>query len=361
MKIGILTFHRAHNYGAVLQCYAMQEVLKGMGHEVEVIDYRQKYIEEYYKPFSLLVIKKWHKTIRSIIGYIIRYPQRYIIAKKRKKFYNSFLAKYLSISSEYNTAETLNYDVCIVGSDQLWGIGCLGGEFDDVYLGNFKIKEGGKKVAYAISSNLMSIDYLNSHDMLLSALKNFNSLSFRESIIIDKIKSITAIQCQQCLDPTLLTDKEIWQPLLNDKWKNRKYVVCYHIRGSGKSGFSVEQNAAELAEKNGWDVVNLSKGKYSVDDFVSSIANAQYVVTTSFHATVFSLIFQRQLAAYLLHDGHDSRYEDILRKLHCEQFIYEVREKPKMNQIIDWNKITDNLTGLRKQSFDYLVNSIKNS
>ena len=206
----------------------------------------------------------------------------------------------------------------------------------------------------------MSIDYLNSHNMLLSALNNFNSLSFRESIIIDKIKSITAIQCQQCLDPTLLTDKEIWQPLLNDKWKNRKYVVCYQVRGSGKSGFSVEQTAAELAEKNGWDIVNLTKGKYSVDDFVSSIANAQYVVTTSFHATVFSLIFQRPLAAYLLHDGNDSRYEDILRKLHCEQFIYEVSEKPKMNQIIDWNKINDNLIGLRKQSFDYLVNSIEN-
>lgn len=82
-------------------------------------------------------------------------------------------------------------------------------------------------------------------------------------------------------------------------------------------------------------MVDLSTREYDVDDFVSAIANAQYVVTTSFHATVFSLIFHRQFAAYLLHDGHDSRYEDLLRNIDCELFLHEVSEKPKLYQQID--------------------------
>ena len=105
-------------------------------------------------------------------------------------------------------------------------------------------------------------------------------------------------------------------------------------------------------------MIDLSTREYDVDDFVSAIANAKYVVTTSFHATVFSLIFHRQFAAYLLHDGHDSRYEDLLRKLDCEEFIYEVTEKPKLYQQIDWDKIKVNLNRIRKQSLDYLSESL---
>ena len=358
MRIGILTFHRAHNYGAVLQCYALQEVLKGMGHEVEVIDYRQHWTEEVYKPFSFMVMKVLCKTIRSTLSYFIRFPQRYFVTKKKRLFFNSFCLRFLSMSSQYNSAEKLNYDVCIVGSDQLWGLSCLGGKFDEVYLGNFKIKDGGRKVAYAISSNLMSIDYLNEHNMLLSSLNNFNSTSFREATIIAKIEAITGIRYQQCLDPTLLTDKEIWEPMLNNKWNGRKYVVCYRARGNGESGFSIEETAKTIAKQQGWEVVDLYNGVYPVEDFVSAIANAQYVVTTSFHATVFSLIFHRKLAAYILHDGHDSRYEDLLRKINCEQFIYEVTEKPILDQDIDWNTITENLSCHRKQSLKFLTDNL---
>lgn len=359
MRVGILTFHRAHNYGAVLQCYALQEVLKKMGHEVEVIDYRQSWTEEVYKSFSFRVMKVWCKTVRSSIGYIRRFPQRYVKVKKFQKCFESFNNKFIVTSGLYHYSDTLDYDVCIVGSDQLWGMSCLGEEFDDVYLGNFKTLENAKIVGYAISSNLMSIDYLNKHNRLLPSLKNFSSISFRESAIINRIKEITGIEYHQCLDPTLLSDKSIWRPLLKREWSRRKYVVCYRARGNGNSSFSVEQTAKDLANEHGWEVIDLYKNVYDVEDFVSSIANAQFVVTTSFHATVFSLIFQRPLAAYLLHDGHDSRYEDILRKLHCEQFIYEVSEKPRINQNIDWNLISKDLISLKQESLKFLTDNLK--
>ena len=358
MKIGILTFHRAHNYGAVLQCYALQEVLKGMGHEVEVIDYRQKWTEEVYKPFSLKVMNVRCKGIRSKIRYIIDYHKRYAGVKRKKASFESFSSKFLDISPIYSTDESLNYDVCIVGSDQLWGIACLGGQFDDVYLGNFKVKDCCKKVGYAISSNIMSINFLNQKGRLLSSLNNFTSISFRESAIIEKIKEYTGSQYPHCIDPTLLTDKSIWNPLLNSKWKSRKYVVSYQARGDGSQNFSLINTAEKFSKKQGWEVVDLSTREFDVEDFVSAIAYAQYVVTTSFHATVFSLIFNKQLAAYLLHDGHDSRYEELLRKLNSEQFIYEVTQEPIVNQNVNWKKISDNLIGIRNSSLDFLRNSL---
>ena len=204
----------------------------------------------------------------------------------------------------------------------------------------------------------MSIDYLSRHDLLLSSIKNFSSLSFRESAIIDRINEITGKKYPQCIDPTLLTDKSIWSPLLNNKWKERKYVVSYQARGDGGKKFSLIQTASRLAMQHGWELIDLSTREYDVDDFVSAIANAKYVVTTSFHATVFSLIFHRQFAAYLLHDGHDSRYEDLLRKLDCEEFIYEVTEKPKIYKNVDWDKVEVNLSSIRKNSVEFLNNAI---
>ena len=358
MRIGILTFHRAHNYGAVLQCYDLQEVLKGMGHEVEVIDYRQKWIEEVYKPFSFLIMRVRCKSIKLMIKYILAFPIRYLKIRKIKGSYESFRSKYLSISKKYELDKELEYDVCIVGSDQLWGMSCFGGKLDDVYLGNFKVKTGGKKVAYAISSNLMSIDYLALHDKLLASLFNYDSLSFRESAVIERIYKYSGEIYSQCLDPALLTGRKTWDSILNDAWSEKKYVACYRVRGNGNTGFSVEQTAYTFAAAHGWDVIDLSSQMMRVEDFVSIIAHAQYVVTTSFHATVFSLIFNRPLAAYILHDGHDSRYEDLLKRLDCSMFIHEVTDPPCVYSVIDWSLIMANLERLKSHSIEYLTKSL---
>ena len=252
----------------------------------------------------------------------------------------------------------LDYDVCIVGSDQLWGMSCLGGHLDDVFLGNFKVKTGCKRVAYAISSNVMSIDYLALHSKLLPSLCNFSSLSFRESTVIERIKKYSGKIYPQCLDPTLLTERGTWNSMINDTWSRKKYVACYRARWNGNTGFSVEQTAYTFAKEHGWEVIDLSSQTMSVEDFVSVIAHAQYVVTTSFHATVFSLIFNRPFAAYILHDGHDSRYEDLLNGLGCTMFIHEVTASPCMYSDINWSKIIGNMERLKLQSVEYLTKSL---
>lgn len=358
MKIGILTFHRAHNYGAALQCYALQEVLKGMGHDVEVIDYRQRWTEDVYKVFSFNVLFTNCPDLVSKLRYIWGIKARFCPFKHTKNIFFSFRTKYLNIFRKYKTSDELLYDACIVGSDQLWGINCLGKKPDFVYLGNFKVKNGCKKIAYAISSNIKSIDYLQEQSLLTSSLSNFDFVSFREQVVIERIAQFTNQVYPQCIDPTLLTTDCVWMPLLNNNWHKRDYIVSYRARGNGDSGFSLEKTTEEFAQKNGFEVINLSTNQYTIEDFVSAVANAKYVVTTSFHATVFALIFKVPLAAYLLHDGHDSRYEDLLKKVGAEQFIYEVSQNPILEVTTDWEKLHSALSNYRKSSFDFLLNSI---
>lgn len=358
MKIGILTFHRAHNYGAVLQCYALQEVLKSLGHDVEVIDYRQNWTENVYRPFSFKVLFTNYPGFISKLRYIWGIKYRLYPFKQAKKNYSAFRAKYLSISKKYKQSTVLQYDACVVGSDQLWGINCLGNKPDTVYLGNVNVKQGCKKIAYAISSNVKSIDYLQEQSILNKSLSNFDYASFREQVVINRIEQFTHHIYPQCIDPTLLTTESIWKPLLNNKWKEYNYIVCYRARGNGKSGFSLEKTAENLALKLHCSVVDLTPNQYSVEDFVSAIANAQYVVTTSFHATVFALIFKVPLASYLLHDGHDSRYEDLLNSIGGTQFIYETCQAPRYGDYIDWDKLHSVLNNYKKVSIEFLLKSI---
>lgn len=358
MKIGILTFHRAHNYGAVLQCYALQEVLEKMGHDVEVVDYRQKWTEDVYKIFSFNVLHTRYHNIIGKLRYVKGVFKRIKPYKKSKTNYAEFRNRFLKVSNKYTPSKMMDYDACIVGSDQLWGINCLGNKPDSVFMGNFQVKVGCKKIAYAISSNIKSIDYFYEHNILSDSISNFDFVSFREQIVLERIAYYTQQSYQQCIDPTLLTTEELWRSLLDDSWTSRNYIVCYRARGNGNSGFSLERIAEELANELFCEVIDLTSNQYSVVDFVSAIANAKYVVTTSFHATVFALIFRRPLAAYLLHDGYDSRYEDLLRKVDASQFAYETFQLPRVRDYIDWDNISIALSNYRKSSLEYLKKAI---
>lgn len=360
MKIGILTFHRAHNYGAVLQCFALQEVLKRMGHDVQIIDYRQKWTEEVYKPFSILVIKRSNHSIKRFIGYILKWPKRKAISKHVSANYANFRDKYLKISDIYTEGNILDFDACIIGSDQLWGMSCLGGSLDNVYLGNFVLKNGGRKVGYAISGNKSSIEYMQKHNLLMPSIRNFDYISFRESGLIDAIEHYTNNTYSRCIDPTLLSSKEIWEKMLNRDYEKKNYIVCYKARETGDSGFCLESKAKDLADRMHCELIDLSSNSLAVEDFVSAIAFSNYVVTTSFHATVFALIFNRPLASYLLHDGYDSRYENLLLGINAGHLLYEIDQNPCTSINIDWANIEIQLSDFRKDSLLFLKKSIEN-
>ena len=146
MRIGILTFHRAHNYGAVLQCYALQEILKGKGHDVQVIDYHQPWIEDQYDLLSWNMFKRNTGSVSQLFKYVKGNLKKWMLAPEKAKNFRDFREQFLNLSLPCMDVMPQGYDCYVIGSDQLWSLHCLGGEQDKMYLGGFDRPAGSRLV-----------------------------------------------------------------------------------------------------------------------------------------------------------------------------------------------------------------------
>ena len=177
MKIGILTFHRAENFGAVLQVYALQRFLQEKGHEVQVIDYRNRHIEAMYHIFNPYVLFLRKNIFKSLIAYLSRF--RNVGGRKQcKRKYEHFRNEYLKISGRCkNVADVADfYDCIIAGSDQIWNLHLTGG-LDPNYFLAYKKGEGKKKIAYAASSETDPKGLISCHsDEIGGCLDDFDFL-----------------------------------------------------------------------------------------------------------------------------------------------------------------------------------------
>lgn len=355
MKIGIITVHRAYNYGSVLQCYALQEYLRSQGHDVWIVDYRQQWTEETYSTFSISKISRLFAKPKALIRYVLKTPQRYCLNRSRQVIFKNFCSHYrLTEACGINIVS--GFDCYIIGSDQLWSFACVGGE-DPVYTGNFLHDKNSRIVGYALSSNFQSIQTLGAKG-LNRIISNFDKLSFREESIISLIKEYTGKTLQQVLDPTLLVNENVWQSFIDySRWKDKKYIAIYQARGvHGDKNFLIKK-ARALCKQIGGEVIDMSNMTYPVEDFLSIIKYAQFVITTSFHATVFSIIFETPCYAVRLEDGYDCRYVDLLNSLgkEGEKEIVEKNFAPKPFNV-DFKKMKKNLDVLRVNSYEFLRN-----
>lgn len=352
MRIGILTFHRAHNYGAVLQCYALQSYLERLGHNVFVIDYRQSFIEQVYKPFSLRKFIKICFRPKTLFGYCSGIFSR----KDKKRQYDKFCNKNLNLTGSYSKFNIpLDYDVYIIGSDQLWNPILTGGD-DFVYWGEFGKFQKLKLITYAISTN---IECLKSYDinLLKSRLENFYTLSAREDDIANYLNKVHTGKVSVVLDPTLLSDRSIWNHMLNGSIPEEEYIVIYSARTYHKQPDILLKKAELLAKNTGLKIINFNEGIYSPTDFVTLIAHAKYVITSSFHAVAFSVIFERKLFAVKYGDSHDARYVNLLSNISASNLLVDIDFTPHTFDF-DYKKCTEALAELRKQSVNYLSNAL---
>lgn len=320
MRIGIITFHRAHNYGAVLQCYALQETLRRMGHDVQVIDYRQSWIEDSYSLFSSNMIRRNSDSLSSLFSYLKGNLKKWIQAPRKSSYFRRFRESFLYLSSPCHDDMPQDYDCYVIGSDQLWSLHCLGGVSDNVYMGRFERPPGSTLVGYAVSADMKSI--LDSEDILKEAVPAFDALSMRERQIADAVAEITGCSCEVCLDPTLLGDESLWEPLMTDVPEG-DYVLMYEVRWNAGTKGKLRRKAEELASAVGphCKVIDLSRGDRPVEEYVSLFRNASYVVTTSFHGVVFSIIFGVPFYAFPLWGGYDLRYMDLLESVGAEDRV----------------------------------------
>lgn len=363
MKIGILTFHCADNYGAVLQCYATQEFLKSLGHDACIIDYRPDYL---LRPYPL--IHTQHITcgnpLRAAVNLakeLIHLPKRYQL----KRGYRHFSNTYLSLT-ETVTRDTLpaTLDAYIVGSDQVWNPRLTQG-FDDVYFCRFPFpKEGKRYIAYAASMEAKGLD-ATAENYYREALQSFDALSVREQPLQELLQPLTSRFVHQVLDPTLMVPNAVWDGLSAKVRLPKKYVLVYQ----GRSSAHTLRTAKDIARQIDADVVvlgtwlslnsHLSYKSVSPEGFIHVIRNAACVVTTSFHGTAFSVIFNRPFYTVRLNDGADSRSQSLLSSLGLNDRMIEVSSSPLFSPI-DYTLANTKLEKFREESQDFLKKSLGN-
>lgn len=364
MKIGILTFHCAHNYGAMLQTYATQELLRGAGHDVEVIDYRPSYLTEPYKWFRLSRIRKkdGSMSLKHVLAEIVLLPFRYV----RYRRFNRFMTTRMLLS-ETVCPESFkgNYDAIIIGSDQVWNIRQTGGKLDDMYIASFPFEKGPRLyIADAVSmeQNLMERDHIQ---QLSQAFKNFDLLTAREEDAVEWLNTFSSKPFRHIQDPVFQIDPKKWQELALPVNRKKPYLLVYKMRDHK----NIDVLAKQIAKKNGLDIIEIlsdpdasrlliDEQAVSVEKFLGYFAGASFVLTTSFHGTAFSLIFKRQFYSLAFGDGKDSRVKSLIASLGVADRMIPVQsELPEISEI-DYVKVSSEMEKIRKEVSDLLLGSL---
>ena len=357
MKIGILTFHRAINYGAILQCYALQETLKRLGHEVEVINYQQPRVERTdRKPFESSDKRRLLKGLHLRSWW--NYDKDKAIGLERRRHFDDYLAKHFMLT-EPCTLETIpqDFDSYVIGSDQVWNSHICDG-LDPVFWGSFKHRSDSKIISYAASTSYKDITKFGNQEVE-NLLSNFDAVSSREQDVVDYINMELNVNsvAQVVLDPTLLADRNVWDGMLNDKYKEPKYVLYFAARTYQPNPSFIKQKATALAQEMGCEVMTINFNEDTPEDFVSKFRYASAVVTSSFHGVAFSLIFNRNLYAIMYGDEQDARYVNVLKSVGASDMLYSVESILHPEQY-DYNVIQKALDDIRKKSLDYIIESL---
>lgn len=361
MKIGLLTFHSAHNYGAVLQAYATQEKVKELGYDIEVINYCPDYLIK-QKLFAISTNVSFLITIKSVIESFVTFPWRI----KRKINFEKFINQKLNISKiNYKNkkfTENLHFDTFIMGSDQVWNCKLTKG-FDPIYLGNFKTKQAAKKISYAASMSHYGLTETEKEEFS-KLLFNFNAISVREKELENFIKDEFQIESTTVLDPTFILSKDKWMLISVKPKVKSKYVLVYSIDLRDEA----MKIASKLAQKRGLEIIELTMGvdknifinKFqttSPEEYLGLFENADFVVTSSFHGTAFSLIFNKSFYSLSHGNDKDSRQKTILKDLGLmDRFI---KANDNLNyEPIDYSIVNPKLENLRQQSIKFLTNNL---
>ena len=357
--------HRVLNYGSALQAYALQHAINRMGISCELIDYVFP---------NMIQAKTLKAKIKSFIGQLITgFP----LSQKKRKF-NNFYDKYYKLSKhKYNTQyelETANlkYNFYITGSDQVWNHIHI--KHDTSFFLPF-VTNGIPKISYAAS---FSGDTINNkyRDIYAELLQKYNCISTREQSGTDIIKECTGKHAFYVCDPTLLLDKNEWHiAMANTQIKTirRPYILVYIVRYAYDPGNNIYTIINDIQRLLGLHVIIIDgsiKDRLLRDttvkcntgplEFLELVRNASFVITTSYHGTLFALNFEIPFYAIIKsRDGSDSRITSILNTLGIPQraIIYDDNKKEYVLHM-DYGPIRSKIKKFRKYSLNYLHSSI---
>lgn len=363
-KIGLITMSNIYNYGSALQTYATIKSLEKLGFTVEVIDY----------DFPL----RFRYGLKTSLKNILKYPLGLSDAIKPKKFHNFWSAHYPL--SKHFTREGLitnppSYDIYMTGSDQVWNPN----HGDTTFLLDFIKDPNVKRISYAssIGTNTLPNNYA---ELFRQGISKYSHIGVREESDITTVMKYSGREAKWVCDPSILLDKEEWLRLIDNNKSaignkiNREYILAYILdyaynpypfayklieRVSSTLKIPVIFLDARLKQKFklGYKCIN----NCGPIDFLSLIANASFIVTTSFHGTAFASNLGIPFCSLIKsHNFADTRMLSFLNKIGAQSQIVECNNMPNFDFISRFDKeaIESGVSAFRNESMSFLRNSL---
>ncbi len=400
MKAGIVThYYDSQNFGGNLQAYALCRVLNKQGIDAEQISFIYNGETDIYtekadklpqitpKPIRPFYKKIFRKDLFKIIQNKTTYyrtkkwnntqEKKYDVTNRRQKAFENFNKHQIPHSEKvYDRHNIIDcaplYDAFITGSDQVWNLAWY---FKAFFL-DF-VPSDKTKISYAAS---ISMSGLSEEQKLIfkSSLKDFDAVSVRERSAIDLIKDLSSVPVTETLDPTLLLEKSDWDKISSERFIDEDYVFCYFLGDSKENRKLAKQYARKnklrlvyIPHAGGWlkyadkNFGDIKLFDATPNDFISLIKHAKCVLTDSFHAVVFSSIYDKEFFVFNRDedDNMSSRITDITSMLGSEDRYCPSKERMNIKYLnsavpIDFSKGKALLEAKKQRSIDFLKDSL---
>jgi len=354
VKVFIITIHHIHNFGSVYQAYSLYRFLKDNGYDAEIIDYRPKYYIN------------GRNKIKTFVGKTL-YLSSYL---KRKTKFEKFIIENIKTTNQkfYTLNQLENFyknskEVFIAGGDQLWNdyhpCGC-----DDAY--KLCFTKSNKKFSYATSmgrDNYTETELIN----LADKIKDFNIITLRENSTVHLLERYSNVPVKHVIDPVGLLDVDFLKKSAIKPKITEKYAVMY----LADSSEILNQSVQFLTEKMHLKIIHICgfKKKCYCDVFekdvgpqeiLGYILNADFVLSASFHATLFSILFNKQFATLLPGERTNARIEDILNYVNLsDRIIKNMKDINVLSKRIDFVPVNKVIDEFREKSRKTLINSLE--
>ena len=359
MRVGISTVQAAHNYGAMLQAYALRRYCENKGSDVILTDRRkEKSVIWNPKPFNALPWKQ-----KLLYGkYLVKwYLPVYLPQKRRARKFESFLNTYLNDKPLLPNTE---FDVIIYGSDQIWSKFNYG--YDRAWWG-YDGLIAKRRISYATSMGVVDIQK-EDEPFIKEALAHYDAVSVREDDLYEELLTRRLIEKQdlhQSMDPTFLIPKEEWLKIASSRQIKGKYLLFYDFQ-LDETTTKIVQN---IARERGLKIVRITDGLTPKDgsdvylkavgpaEFISLIYYADFVFSSSFHGVAFSIIFQKQFAVRQV--WNTNRVKSLLRIANLSDRFIEGEERAKSIVDIQYDLLVNKLEETIQESQKYLEQYIQ--
>lgn len=373
MRVAVFTLNNKQNYGGILQCLAMQNIIKEMGHEVDVIRFKYSIPNSYIRKLRLFF--SLYGSFNGIITFIndsfreLFYIKTYPVTNEMLRGCEQFIREninYTELVNEFTIGELAQkYDAIVIGSDKVWG--GLGKKYL-TYLFDWTPEYKGLRISYAACSSLKSIPKYNKQKAK-NCFDKFDALSVRDIHTQRLVRKVSDLEPTIVVDPTLLYD---FKDFISSPIFNEPYIFTY-ILGDDIKGKGGYKTVMQSIKKRFGDIkivavviadVSLFAEKFadyvfydaSPCDWLNFIYHAKFIYTDSFHGCIFSLKYKKEFIGYYSNSNRSSRMKDLAIRYGLEEnIISSTRYLPLTIASIDYNKIDTLIQVHNNHSRDFLA------